>query len=294
MQTDKVLVNRERRGSSGLHLIVDRLRRTRSFASLCLAFVLVAPQAFAQPWQRLPDGRVVIEVKRHKLAFDPNIWRAGTGYPPAVEFHAAGEKERYSLTRAIEDPDGARAFFSRFDEITLTMTNGWNEPSLFLNRFDRRSLPHSSRIELVIFDKDAAHQLCDPLSFFGSFTLRTVHCSESELGPFETDPPDIDGFLRVVSPTPSARETFVKYVLAPEIRKSYATAPILIGCLPSLNSSELREWGQCAATSTYRAGAGIFYQFRFSSFPKSSWIKLDRRMREIYADILMQNEGGQQ
>ena len=263
-------------------------------AGLSLAVLLLASAAFAQPWQRLPDGRVVIEVKDHKLAFDPNIWRAGTGYPPAVEFRVPGGNEGYLLTRAIEDPDGARAYFSGVNKVTVTMTNGWNELGLFLNRFARRSLPNSSRIELVIFDIRAYEsQNCDPRFFSYAAVPQTLRCSESELGAFETETPDADGFLRVLGPDRSARPRSVEYVLAPEIRKSYSIGPVIIGCSASLNDSEPREWGQCATSSTYAEGVGIYYQFRYSSFPKSNWMQLDRRMRDIYADILMQNEGGQ-
>jgi hypothetical protein len=299
MRAGNILIGRVPCAACGLHLLADRLRRIRDLASLypaslCLAFVLLAPQALAQPWQRLPDGRVVIEVKDHKLAFDPNIWRAGTGYPAAVEFHAAGEKERYSLSRAIEDPNGARVFFSRFDALMVTMTNGWNEPGLFLNRFDRRSLPDSSRIELLIFDKKAvSRQACDQSDYLNGYGLGNVNCTESDLGPFETKEPDSDGFFRIVTPTPYARAQSAKYVLAPEIRKTYAPGPISVGCSQSLNDSEPREWGQCSVATLFSDGVGTFYQFRYSGYPKSTWIELDHRMRRIYADVLLHNEGGQ-
>jgi hypothetical protein len=249
---------------------------------------VLAPQAFAQPWQRLSDGRVVIEVKDHKLAFDPHIWGA-SGTSATVAFLADHESERHSLADVLAEPDRFRVVFSNSAEVLVRMSNSFNGPGLFLNRFDRRSVPDSTRIEMYLFAGSDKSDSCH--YSFRRVTARMAFCTENNLGPFETAVPDDDGFFRVVSPSEYARAQSAEYVLGPDLRKTYAPAPLIVWCFTSLNDSRPREWGQCSASSWYGNGLGIYYQFDYSTFPKSGWIQLDHRMRQIYADILMQDEG---
>jgi len=290
MRVDKTLIKRVDCGESPVHRIINCSRCLWRLASFCLACALLAPHAFAQPWQRLSDGRVVIEVKDHKLAFDPNIWGA-SGTSATVNFLTDHESERHSLADVLAQPDGFRAAFASSPSVLVRMTNSANGPGLFLNRFDRRSVPDSTRIEIYLFTDSDKPEGC--YYSFRRITARLASCTENNLGAFETVVPDEDGFFRVVSPSDYARAQHAEYVLAPDLRKAYAPAPLIVSCSTSLNNSRPREWGQCSASSWYGNDIGIYYQFDYSRFPKSRWIELDRRMRDIYADILMQNEGGQ-
>jgi hypothetical protein len=260
------------------------LRRTRDLASLCLAFILLAPQAIAQPWQRLPDGRVVIEVKDHKLAFDPDIWGA-SGTSATVDFVIDHEHERHSLAEVIEAPDRFRPIFANEDAVGVRMSNSWDGPGLFLNRFDRRSVPTSTRIEMLIFDRKlTSSRDCNPRHFYRG--LLNTYCSEKELYRYETESPDADGFWRVVSPSAAARAASVQYVLSDVIRKTYAPGPVTFGC--RLNYGPVpSEWGRCHSYSSYTGDIGIYYEFEFLNYPEATWVELDRRMRQIYAGILV-------
>jgi hypothetical protein len=115
---------------------------------------------------------VVIDVKDHKLAFDPNIWGA-SGTSATVDFLIDHEHERHSLAEVIEAPDRFRPLFANEDAVGVRMSNSWNGPGLFLNRFDRRSVQpaHVSKCSSSIESLRAAVIATHVISIAGCLTL---------------------------------------------------------------------------------------------------------------------------
>jgi hypothetical protein len=82
-------------------------RQTRRAAALASSlFLAIGPRATVgasdAPWPRLPDGRVVIEIKGERLAFDPTL-KDGV-----VEFTGFSHKRRLWLRDVVEGPSEAR------------------------------------------------------------------------------------------------------------------------------------------------------------------------------------------
>jgi hypothetical protein len=262
-------------------------------ARLC-AISLISLLAHSNPtlakaWQTLPDGRVLIDIKGEKLAFDPGIADAARGYA-AVVFSARGADEHYSLSQVLADPERSRTLFSKYDPISVVMVNSQNLSRQFLNRFPRDSLPSSSRIELLIFGgQESEWRGCDPHHFYRG--IPNVGCDEAKLFSYESLTPDADGFLRVVSLSAQARRTNAQYVLSRAIREKYADGPVIFGCSEDFTPRPL-EWGKCEAYSSISNRLRVFYEFQFARYPKSSWLALDHRMRTIFANILGEKSSG--
>jgi hypothetical protein len=237
----------------------------------------------AKAWQTLPDGRVLIEIKGEKLAFDPGITDTARG-DAAVVFSARGADERYSLSQVLADPERSRVFFSKYDPISVVMENSWNLSGQFLNKFPRNSLPTSNRIELLIFGgEEGEWRGCDPHHFYRG--IPNVGCDETKLFSYESPTPDADGFLRVMSPSTQAKRTNAQYVLSRDMREKYANGPVIFGCSANFTPSPL-EWGTCEASSSLSNRLRVFYEFQYARYPRSSWLALDQRMRAIFANIL--------
>jgi hypothetical protein len=96
-----------------------------------------------RPWERLPDGRVVIEIKGVKLAFDPDIDRGPPEAWPAVhssvQFIPVRTPGARGLTfrQVIDDPARARAAFAKWQLVKIKTGNNPTSRGRFLGRYDR-------------------------------------------------------------------------------------------------------------------------------------------------------------
>ena len=117
------------------------------FLSVFLLFSVTtiwASPGCAQDWQRLDDGRVVIEVFGEKLAFYPEDGRM-------VEFWRGASNELFDLEDAIADPTTARRLLGELsinDRVWVVVGNDdyWMRQQSgrkFLGRFDWSKIPTS-------------------------------------------------------------------------------------------------------------------------------------------------------
>src|SRR5215213_5083571 len=77
------------------------------------------------PWERLPDGRVVIEIKGVKLAFDADLDRGAQH--ASVNFLAVRPPDaQLTFRQVVNDPASARRAFSEWRAVTIRT---WNNPT---------------------------------------------------------------------------------------------------------------------------------------------------------------------
>jgi hypothetical protein len=83
-----------------------RARRSAIIGLLTTLLSLSSQTATAQDWEHLPDGRVVIDIKGHRLTFP------STGFDlNHVRFNDESLKDRATLRHVIESPDKERERF---------------------------------------------------------------------------------------------------------------------------------------------------------------------------------------
>jgi hypothetical protein len=108
--------------------------RLFTFLALCAASILAdSSGACAAPWEKLPDGRVIIQVKDVRLALPAD--GADTN---DVEFSDRHQiKNRMTLRDVIVDPERARKLFSSTNLINVVLPNLIERQGLYLEKFLR-------------------------------------------------------------------------------------------------------------------------------------------------------------
>jgi hypothetical protein len=104
-----------------------------SFLSLLLFFCCPV-LAFAEGWDRLPDGRVVITVKNHSFAFPSEGFDLDH-----IRFNEVSLQERATLREVIAAPEKEREIFAKRTNVTISVSVG-PDSSLFLDQYDRDSV----------------------------------------------------------------------------------------------------------------------------------------------------------
>lgn len=120
-----------------------RWRRFRA-AAVCVATLLCGlAEANAESWERLPDGRVIIQVKDLRLAL-PSEGRD----VDFITFSDISHGKQMRLKNVIAAPDVARRMFADAKSIDVAIVNQIDE-GLWLGKFSRSELK-SVRIVVVI------------------------------------------------------------------------------------------------------------------------------------------------
>jgi hypothetical protein len=103
-------------------------------ALVCAGSIVAnANAAVATPWEKLPDGRVVIQVKDVQLAFSADEADAND-----ILFTDRHEiRNRMSLKEIIAEPDLARKFFSGASLLYVNIPNLIDRKGLYLGKFPR-------------------------------------------------------------------------------------------------------------------------------------------------------------
>ncbi|OKO66905.1 hypothetical protein AC630_41095 [Bradyrhizobium sp. AS23.2] len=99
--------------------------------------------AWADDWPKLPDGRIVIDIKGVQLALpekgsDLRTIRFGSDGRDMAR--SGGHRRELTLERVLESPDEARDLFSRSGTIHVSIWNVTDRNDLWLNKFDRWEL----------------------------------------------------------------------------------------------------------------------------------------------------------
>jgi hypothetical protein len=110
------------------------------FSNLCSA------SAAPGDWERLPDGRVIIQVKDVRLALPS----AGADVE-LIQFNERGLRRRMTLKNVIAAPDEARKMFSEAERVSVHIPNVADRNDLFLNHFDRSDF-RSFAADIVVGD----------------------------------------------------------------------------------------------------------------------------------------------
>ncbi|MDE2471483.1 MAG: hypothetical protein KGL35_22830, partial [Bradyrhizobium sp.] len=96
--------------------------------------------AIATPWEKLPDGRVIIQVKNVRLAFPADAADAND-----IEFTDRYQlKSRMSLKEIIAEPDLAQKLFSDARLVYVDIPNLIDRKGLYLGQFPRSDFPSFS------------------------------------------------------------------------------------------------------------------------------------------------------
>jgi hypothetical protein len=94
-----------------------------------------------QPWEELPDGRVVIEIKGNKIALDKDIdWDARYLTLRFASWTSSRFKEM-SFQDVVEHPGIARNVFKSWDVVRIYTQNTRRSLGLFPGRYDRKLIP---------------------------------------------------------------------------------------------------------------------------------------------------------
>jgi hypothetical protein len=114
----------------------DAIRKVfwHAFILACLSAYFGAPcSASAEDWQRLPDGRVVVELKDVRVALPA----AGPDTELITFTDRHHIRDKMTLKEVIERPDAARRLFESTDLVFVSLPNLLDRPGLFLGKFPR-------------------------------------------------------------------------------------------------------------------------------------------------------------
>jgi hypothetical protein len=235
-----------------------------------------------RPWERLPDGRVVIEIKGVKLAFDADIDR-DRQFPSVVfipdRTPGLGWAQGMNFRQVMDEPARARAAFATWNLVTMHTGNNATARGRFLGRYDRSKVISSMRIELTIW-ANADGLLCRSYAD----ALAAEECMR--INALARNPPalDEDGYIVIEPGSRDSSPEFI-YIFPLAERASAIGEAIYFRCKKVLKG--------CKNTITNAFGYSIrptvsfFYEFSSYQYPKSRFREIDRRMLEIFDDILV-------
>ena len=131
---------------------IETQNRASCFGSCVALFLVICPmipglgsnRAMGQSWDRLPDGRVILQVKDVRFGFPaqgPDI--------NFIEFRDTTSHRSLSLKEAIARPEDARELFRNAKVLDVSLPNLDFERGLFLERFPRSEF-RSFRSDIAI------------------------------------------------------------------------------------------------------------------------------------------------
>jgi hypothetical protein len=244
------------------------------------------------PFERLPDGRIGVEIFGQRIALP------GTDdYLDRIEFYPLrqrpfGKPPTFTLRQALAEPDKATLAFEQEPEWISVRFIGWPENApIVLGRFDRRLLPSADP--------------GDPLAI----TIRRVPPNKpptrgtlSQYWPPEAASTDEDGYFVRPGVTPPHRKepTEVGY-RHPAAQRLWPTGVDLV-VICRWVGSPVRECGQSQRTQdgrisiywawdedTFRTARSWFKNY----FPKPRWKELDLRLHEVANHLLLNKPSGE-
>jgi hypothetical protein len=248
--------------------------------------------ATAQPFERLSDGRVVIEIFGQKVALPTT--KADL---QRIEFYPEKAGERmygttvFKLGDALADPDKARRTFELEQRwVSIRIVTDWpaDEKGPVLGRFSRGTIPLSNASSPLTI----GIQRTPPLNLSKRGTL-------PENWPSEAATPDEDGyFVRPGIQGPNLdRPHLTGYRLPASQRLWRTNVDLIVVCRWIGRSTRICSQLQRTADdrisigwswyeSSWRTPRGSLYE---NYFPKPQWKELDLRLHEV-ADYLLVNK----
>ena len=241
-----------------------------------------------QSWERLQDGRVVIDLLGERLAFDPQD-------AALVSFWRTHDGHNYTLTldEALNDVDKAREFsngpgvaeYGIWVDVQVSGRDAQNPGRPFLGKFPWADLPTTSPTKPLEFSIVPGGQSTE------SITARYPTHNRAQRPPNKYFP-EAKGTSQVgFTAYPSMTAYSIKrgfptetyYVLPGARRQPPSNIDLLVIC--SVSGS---PWRYCAFQQlSADLRLAMFLEWGENSFPESSWVGLDQLARTIAADIFI-------
>jgi hypothetical protein len=225
----------------------------------------------AQPWQRLPDGRVSIDIKGVRVAMPTDDQDAGN-----IIIWERSFLRGFSLRQVIDHPDQARQFFAIEPLIYIHIPNVvanrlFSAPndSLFLGHFDPAAY-ESFGFSILIGEmaQDDCQSRIDEAGMYRERLLK------------ETAATDRNGWAEFVTSRSPGRWVYIKQ-------------QIPLSSPPDLDSITCTELGDCSAWVCLQHDHSFSYQFQRSRFQISAWPIVVRRAADVLNYVLPdENIGG--
>lgn len=269
-----------------------RTRCTALAALFFLVFSCVWPMrdlwAQHQSFERLPDGRIFIEIFGQQIALPDSE-------ADRIYFYAYQASEKrygkpmFSLQEALADPNKAQKVFEEEERwVNVRIITSRSGP-LILERFESGTVPESPAADPIHIVIRRA-----PLQSFARGRLPDRWPPEAQL-------PDADGyFVRPGITGPNqTRPADTGYRLPAQMRLFPAAADLVVICTHVGAPTRLCKQGLRSEDgrisigwSWYEPGPQITPEMRRLTFPKSAWKSLDLKLRELTDYLLLNRPAG--
>lgn len=268
-------------------------------ALLLLVFSVVPSDgSLAEPFERLPDGRVVFEIFDQKVALpasDHDVKRIH--FYPLTAPRSDLNGPLIELGKVLNSPGRARELFeAERGVVSIRITTAWppHDTGPILGRFDRGSFPLAgpgSPLEIAIRRNPSK-----------SLSLRDGPPEGGSWSP-ETHTADEDGFYVRIGPTPPmpGSSPQMAYRLPGEQRLWKTDVDLFVVC--RWVGVPVRQCRQIQRTSDARISiAWSWYEnpipkapapFSENFFPKARWKELDMRLHEVAEYLLLNKPSGE-
>jgi hypothetical protein len=211
------------------------------------------PQTDDRPWERLPDGRVVIEIKGVRVAMPI----AGPDLQD-IRFPRADGTGGVTLREVIDAPGEARAFFNKEKRVFLSIPADIpGRQGLLLRRFDREAFK-SFRFSFAFGERSQAN--CQAWAeIFGKY--RTKLATENPVA-------DPHGWVEFVQPRSPRNWIYMRPQDEPSLPKHFS----------SINCGDL---GSCSVSSCIGNNSAFSFQFNRGIHKREVWGEVVRKAAEI-------------
>jgi hypothetical protein len=232
----------------------------------------------AAPWPRLPDGRVLLEIKGFRVALpaDPR--------PGEVAFDIIPKDPAVDLRRVLDDQGWARARFEALPVVWLFFQNSHNAPGRFLGRFDRRAVPDTTVFRVDLYG-DRSRTACGgappppPDESYRRMCERFARLAH--------EPPALDAHGFVLDRPDFLKGLSSTFYLFPAAERLSATGePVFFRCHNTLGFCR-SALGHLGDGYFVRPGVRLLYEFGTYRRPEAEWREADARFRAVVDDILI-------
>jgi hypothetical protein len=233
-----------------------RFVRSPTFRMLCaVATTTSSSVALASTWERMSDGRVIIQVKDVRLALPAD--GADTNDIEFTDRHQI--KNRMTLNDVIVDPERARKFFSSTTLINVGMPNLMDRKGLYLGRFPRSNF-RSFKAGVAI--GEGALASCESWASRFARLKATLGSDDPRVGP--------DGWAEFVE---GKNPLILAYVRTHDHQ-----------FFPGLSCD---YFSTCGSTKCLGTDVSISYRFYGKSIGQKEWMGFELNVYELFKYLLI-------
>jgi hypothetical protein len=243
----------------------------------------VPERAVPPPFERLPDGRIGVEIFGQRIALpatptDPDRDLDLIQFYP-LRMEPFG-RATFTLRQALAAPDKARLAFEQEPEWISVRIIGWPEKvATVLGRFDRRLLPSPGPSRPLAITVRRMPEARPP-----------KRGTLSDYWPPEATAPDEDGyFVRLGVTPPKQKEPDEIGYRLPAAQRLWPTSVDLV-VICRWVGAPVRVCGQSHRTQDGRIS--ISWRWDEDKFPKPRWKELDLRLHEVAEHLLLNSPSG--